>query len=217
MTHFLNLSSFVWGISLTLSLSAEVTLKSQVFFGDVSVEVNPSTETPYISLFQADSFEAPIFDFSKSAIKETISSPSWLHVAKSKDKNENHHFSSHYFLPAIEREFQTFRTHLPVVVIDCADAPSIDSYDYQDCFWGIMIPENEKVFPGQSASNFLHAELNALSRVPGNQTPWMIGASNNFCNRGCSSMISERGALFLNHTARSRGRRLAVFPRPTAQ
>lgn len=137
------------GILLICLAHGKETLKSQVFFGEIPVEVRPTTDFPYISVFSEDSFQVPTFEFSDSVIKKSVSSASWLHIARSKDGKKESQISSCFFLPAISREFQTYRTHLPVVIIDCADTPSIDSHDYQDCFWGVMIPENEKIFPGQ--------------------------------------------------------------------
>ena len=141
-------SAWLVGMAAFLPAQSTVPLESQVFFGQVSVELNPQPEAPYLGLFAADSFQNPKIDFVDAAVNKAITSTTWIHVSRSKEAKEEKNISSHFFLKASPRGLKQFRTHLPVLVIDCAEAPSPNSYEYQDCFWGLIVPENETVFPG---------------------------------------------------------------------
>ena len=151
------LVSLVWWIGASALLFPQnlVPLESQVFFGQVAIEVEPRPDTPYIGLFASDSFDNPKIEFVELPINRTFSASNWVHVSRSEKAGGAENFSSHFFLPASQRELERFRTHLPVLVIDCSEAPSPRDYKYQDCFWGLMIPKNENVFPGAFQSSGL--------------------------------------------------------------
>ena len=141
------IAQILLGIALMCGgLSEAEIIQSRTFYQKEEVRLTATPELPWLLIGMTEGFKNPQFEILREGWAQELTTPSWIHYSLGRNPIEPKRFDSSFFLP-ISSDLLDFQSPLPVFVVNTDFLPPHQSRQFQDCFWGVLQPDEAKPFP----------------------------------------------------------------------